>query len=62
MTGTFYEAELQSVIVDKNKVFKIEKVLARKKTGRKKLVLVKWLGWPQKFNSWISEKDIVDVR
>ena len=62
VTGTFYEAELQSVIVDKNKVFKIEKVLARKKTGRKKLVLVKWLGWPQKFNSWLSEKDIVDVR
>lgn len=59
--GTFYEPELQPVIIDKNKVFKIEKIISRKTIGRKKMALVKWLGWPEKFNSWVSEKDIVDV-
>ncbi len=59
--GTFYEPELQLVIVDKNKFFKIEKKLARKKPGRKKMVLVKWLGWPEKFNSWVSEKQLVHL-
>lgn len=59
--GTFYEPELQLVIIDKHKTFKIEKTLLRKKFGRKNMVLVKWLGWPEKFNSWIPEKDIVNV-
>lgn len=59
--GTFYEKELQLVFIDKNKSFKIEKVLDRKKVGRKNHVLVKWLGWPDKFNSWIPEKDLVET-
>lgn len=62
LTGTFYEAELQPVIIDENKKFKIEKVLTRKWVGRKRMALVKWLGWPEKFNSWVSEKDIVDIK
>lgn len=61
LKGTFYEPEIQRVIVDKNKTFKIESILARKKVGRKKMALVKWLGWPVSFNSWIPEKDIIDA-
>ena len=61
MHGTFYEQELQKVIVSENKEFKIEKIVDRKKVGRKHMVLVKWLGWPDPFNSWVSEKVIVDV-
>lgn len=59
--GTFYEAELQKVVIDKNKTFKIEKILARKKAGREKMALVKWLGYPDSMNSWVNEKEIVDV-
>ncbi|MGL4878519.1 chromo domain-containing protein [Paraclostridium dentum] len=61
LQGTFYEKELQRVIVDKDKVFKIEKILDRKKVGREKYVLVKWLGWPENFNSLIPEKDVIDL-
>ena len=61
MKGTFYERELQEVIIGKNKVFKIERILSRKRLCGKKQVLVKWLGWPEKFNTWLPEKDIVDV-
>lgn len=46
MKGVIYEPEIQQVTIDKNKRFKIEKILGRKKEDRKKLALVKWLGWP----------------
>lgn len=58
--GTFYEKELQRVIVDKNKVFKIEKIIKKKKRAGIPMVFVKWLGWNEKFNSWIPENQIID--
>lgn len=61
LKGSFYEYELQPVINDENKTFKIESILLRKKVSGKNHVLVKWLGWPEKFNSWVCEDDIVDV-
>ena len=59
--GTFYEKELQRVIFDESKVFKIEKILQTKKRGGKKYAFVKWLGWPDVFNSWIEEEHISDI-
>ena len=44
--GSFYEKELQKA---KQETFRIEKVL--KRDNKKKLVLVKWIGYPDKFNS-----------
>ena len=52
--GSFYEPELQKTSQDK---FRIEKVL--RKRGNK--VLVKWMGYPDSFNSWIDAKDVFDV-
>ena len=59
--GTFYEKELQRVVSGKSKTFKIEKILKTKKRRGVKYVLVKWLGWPDKFSSWVCEKDISDI-
>ena len=53
--GSFYEQELQKA---KQQTFRIEKVLRR--DNKKKLALVKWSGYPNKFNSWVSFKDLVD--
>ena len=53
--GSFYEKELQKA---KQQTFRIEKVI--KKDNKKKMALVKWKGYPDKFNSWISMKDFVD--
>ena len=61
LDGSFYETELQKIHVDKNKPFKMENILERKKVGGRRMVLVKWLGWPSKFNSWIPEKDVIDI-
>jgi len=52
--GTFYEADLQKIHVSNQAMFRIEKVLKRQK-GQ---VLVKWKGWPDKYNSWIASQDV----
>lgn len=59
--GSFYEQELQKVIVSKNKEYKIEQILEMKGTGESKKVFVKWKGYPSKFNSWIPASKIVDL-
>ena len=48
--GTFYEPDVQKGQVSDDSLFRVEKVLKRK--GRN--VLVRWKGWPSKFDSWIS--------
>jgi len=54
--GIFYENELQTVYVDENTVYNIEKVI--KTRNKKSESLIKWMGWPTKFNSWIPTEDI----
>jgi len=53
--GSFYEQELQKA---KQQTFRIEKVIRR--NNKKKMALVKWRGYPDKFNSWVSFKDLGD--
>ena len=55
----FYEEELSGVD-KKDYVYRVEEVLKRKKVKGKKMVLVKWLGYDSKHNSWIPESDIQD--
>ena len=52
--GTFYEPELQKT---SQELFRIEKVIKRGKT----ISLVKWKGYSDDFNSWVDNKDIVDI-
>ena len=53
--GSFYEKELQKA---KQQTFRIEKVVRR--DNKKKKALVKWKGYSDKFNSWVSFKDLID--
>jgi hypothetical protein len=57
LSGTFYEQELQRVNYKEEGSYKIEKILRRKKTGSKMMYFVKWLGYPDKYNSWVSGDD-----
>ena len=50
--GKFYAEELQRVVKD---VFRIEKVLRTRHRAGKTEYLVKWLGYPDKFNSWVDD-------
>jgi len=59
LEGTFYEQELQRVITrGKDQTYKIEKILKKRKRGNDVEFFVKWLGYPAKYNSWVSSKDI----
>ena len=52
--GTFYEPELQKT---EQQIFRIEKVIKKEK-GKS---LVKWKGYSDKFNSWVDNKDLIDL-
>ena len=58
--GTFYEPELQAVDVDLNTEYHIDKIVKRRVRNKRKEVLVSWLHWPKKYNSWIPEADVKD--
>ena len=57
----FYEPELQLAFLDENTIYKIEKIESRRKRKGIREVLVKWKGWPKRFNSWIPETNITDI-
>jgi hypothetical protein len=61
ITGTFYEYELQKVAVSDETPFKIEKILDSKGRGVSRQYLVRWKGYPPKFDSWVSAKDIESI-
>ena len=56
--GDFYEIELQHVTKDAESTFRIEKVLKRRRRQGQEELYVKWMGWPNKFNSWVQSGDI----
>lgn len=53
--GTFYEEELQKT---KQKIYRIEKVIRKRKRSGKQEVYVKWKGYSNEFNSWIPITDL----
>ena len=56
--GSFYEAELQAVNVDEGTEYRVEKVLRRRTLNKQREVMVRWLHWPSKYDSWIPERDL----
>lgn len=52
--GTFYEQELQKVNKGKDDVYRVEKILKKRKRGGKTEYLVKFLGYPSSFNQWVD--------
>lgn len=57
--GNFYQKELQQVHFDDDKKFVIENILQRRRGTKGKVqLLVKWKGYPDKFNEWINEEDL----
>ena len=60
--GTFYQKELQKVESTDDNLFKIETILKYKGRGKDKQALVKWKGWPKKFDSWIPTSNVVTFK
>ena len=55
--GTFYRHELQRVKEPQS--FTIERVIKTRRRKGKKQYYVKWDGYPDSFNSWVDEKDMM---
>ena len=60
LEGSFYEEELQKVSKTDD-LWKIEKVLKTRYRNKKKQVLVRWRGFPEKFDLWIDANQIKPV-
>ena len=58
LKGTFYGKELQKVIVQQDNVYEIEKILKKRGTGKNVQYLVKWVGYPSSYNSWVKGSEI----
>ena len=58
--GTFYEQELQKIVVTPNTEYRIEKILKQRKGGRE--YLVRWAGYDESFDSWVPAKDVHSVQ
>ena len=56
--GKFYREQIQKVTPSQEYI--VEKVLAKRTNPKTKVkeVLIKWEGWPEKFNCWISEGNL----
>lgn len=52
--GKFYEQEIQKVIKTDD-IYTVEKVLKTRKQNGQVQYFVKWKGYPDKFNSWVSD-------
>lgn len=55
--GTFYEQELQ--LINEPDSYSIESVLDTRGRGSRRELFVKWLGYPESFNSWVRESKFV---
>ncbi|CAG5950720.1 unnamed protein product [Menidia menidia] len=59
--GAFYSEELQTVKLSKDKMYQVGEILNKRTVRGVKQVLVRWKNWPDKFNSWVREADLLDV-
>lgn len=59
--GTFYTQELQKVNKGEDIEWQVEKILKRQRRGGKTYVLVRWLGWPSTFDSFVEESQLKDL-
>ena len=59
ISGTFYVKELQKV--NHPDIFRIEKVLEKRKKSKQEEYLVRWSGYRSDFDSWLTSNDIVPL-
>lgn len=62
LVGRFYEHELQSVILPRDRLYQIDKIVRTEGRGRSKRYLVKWVGYGEDFNSWVPASEVEKIQ
>lgn len=60
--GTFYAEEMQKVQLPDDGFYLVEKIIKSEGIGKRRRHLVKWVGYPEVFNSWVGDDDIKDLQ
>ena len=55
------EQELERVHKSETDYYRVEKVLRTRMRNKRKEYFVKWLGYPEKFNSWVPAEHVKGV-
>ena len=53
ISGSFYSEELTKGDEPEGGVYKIERVIKKRGRGKRTQGLIRWFGWPSKYDSWI---------
>jgi len=54
IAGKFYAEELQKIIKKEDDMYDVEKIIKSRRRSGLTEHFVKWVGYPEKFNSWVS--------
>ena len=60
--GSFTESQLTRTFVDDNTEYRIENIVSYRKIRGVRHALIKWLHFPAKYNSYVPESDVVNLR
>ena len=60
--GTFYPQELQKVKKDDDQLYKIEKIIRKRKRKGQLEYLIRWKYWPKKFDQWVRASELRDIK
>ena len=60
LEGSFYGEELQKAMKEDN-IFHLGSILCKTKKGKDTFLLVKWKGYPKKFNGLVDKNNMKDL-
>lgn len=58
--GCFYEPEIQKIVKSDETLYRVDKILGKRKRRGINELFVSWVGYSDKHNSWIKETDLVE--
>ena len=61
INATYYENELQEITQDDQFIFRVDKILRKRGQGDQRECLIRWLGYPPEFDSWVKENTLQDI-
>jgi hypothetical protein len=62
LEGSFYNEELQKSLQKEKDIYRVEKVIRKKKINGIEHGLVKWVGYSNKFNTWEPMTNIIKLK